>query len=65
VSTGIKGTLDHPFFGPGHTDNRASTLVADGISELSIGVNIRSQVQLTGTNLVIVAVVNQSMFGVN
>ena len=42
VGTGIKGTLDHPFFGPGHADNRASTLVADGISELNIDVSIRS-----------------------
>ena len=41
MGAGIKGTLDHPLFGPGNTDNRASTLVTDGISELNIGVNIQ------------------------
>ena len=39
MGAGIKSTLDHPLFGPGHTDNRASTLVADGISELDVIVN--------------------------
>lgn len=39
MGTGIKSALDHPLFGPGHTDNRASSLVADGISELDKSIN--------------------------
>lgn len=39
MGAGIESTLDHPLFGPGHTDNRTSTLVADGISELDVIVN--------------------------
>lgn len=39
MGTGIKSALDHPLFGPGHTDNRASALVADGIGELGRSVN--------------------------
>lgn len=39
MGTSIKSALDHPLFGPGHTDNRASALVADGIGELGRGIN--------------------------
>lgn len=39
MGTGIKSTLDHPLFRPGHTDNRARTLMADGIGELGLIVN--------------------------
>lgn len=39
MGTSIQSALDHPLFGPGHTDNRTSALVADSISELGGIVN--------------------------
>lgn len=39
MGTSIKSALDHPLFRPGHTDNRASALVANSIGELGRSVN--------------------------
>jgi hypothetical protein len=73
MSAGIESTLDHPLFGPGDADNRACAFVGDGICELGICQCLFFGLPVYGltvsceqdTHLVVVAIINQSMFGVD
>lgn len=67
VSTGIKGSFDHPFLCPRNADNRACIFGANGIVELDIVSrrSTRMKMNSASANLVVVLIRNQSMLCVN
>jgi hypothetical protein len=68
MCTRIESTLNHPFLTPGHPDDGAGILMANGVIQLELICQF-STALITGlrliTNIIIVLVGDQAVFRIN